>query len=108
MATKKHTITLPEEVAEEIRAEVGPGAFRAYVTRALERRRNRDRLGEWVERLECEYGPVTDAGLTAAEAERREIEQLADGRVMDGEPAPSGCRNAADGAEARAVRSSPP
>ncbi len=75
MATKKYTVTLPEELAEEIRAEVGPGAFSAYVTRAIERQREHDRLGELVARLEGEYGPVTDADLTAAEAERREIEQ---------------------------------
>ncbi|MGW5926359.1 hypothetical protein ACWF2L_08925 [Streptomyces anulatus] len=75
MATKKYTVTLPEELAEEIRSEVGPGAFSAYVTRAIERQREHDRLGELVELLEGEYGPVTDADLTAAEAERREIEQ---------------------------------
>lgn len=75
MATKKYTVTLPEELAEEIRSEMGPGAFSAYVTRAIERQRERERLGELVERLEGEYGPVTDADLAAAEAERREIER---------------------------------
>lgn len=47
MATKKYTVTLPEELAEEIRSEVGPGAFSAYVTRAMERQREHDRLGSW-------------------------------------------------------------
>ncbi len=75
MATKKYTVALPEELAEEIRAEAGPGAFSAYVTRAVERQREHDRLGQLVARLEGEYGPVTDADLAAAEAERREIEQ---------------------------------
>ncbi|MFG3528951.1 hypothetical protein ACGF8B_19675 [Streptomyces sp. NPDC047917] len=78
MATKKYTVTLPEELAEEIRSEVGPGAFSAYVTRAIERQRERDRLGELVGQLEGEYGPVTDADLAAAEVERREIEQWFD------------------------------
>ncbi|MEU8698679.1 hypothetical protein AB0C61_13555 [Streptomyces sp. NPDC048680] len=64
-ATKKYTVTLPEERAEEIRTEVGPGAFSAYVTRAIERQREHDLL-------EGEYGPVTDADLAAAEAERRD------------------------------------
>lgn len=76
MATKKYTVTLPEELAEAIRAEVGPGGFSRYVTQAIERRREQDRLGELVDWLEDEYGPVTDDELAEAEAERREIERL--------------------------------
>ncbi|MEV0905766.1 hypothetical protein [Streptomyces hokutonensis] len=74
MATKKYTVTLPEELAEEIRREVGSGGFSAYVTRAIERQREQDRLGELVDRLEKEHGAVTEAELAAAEAERRETE----------------------------------
>ncbi|MFD9423704.1 MULTISPECIES: hypothetical protein [unclassified Streptomyces] len=86
MATKKYTVTLPEELAEEIRGEVGPGAFSAYVTRAVERQREHDRLGELVERMEGEYGPVADVDLAEAEAERREIERLFDEREGGAEP----------------------
>lgn len=75
MATKKYTVTLPEELAEAIRAEVGPGGFSRYVTHAIERQREQDRLGELVDWMETEYGPVTDEELAAAEAERREIER---------------------------------
>ncbi|MGW2588874.1 hypothetical protein ACWCXC_01170 [Streptomyces sp. NPDC001515] len=75
MATKKYTVTLPEELAEEIRKEVGPGAFSAYVTRAIERQREHDRLGELVERLLEEHGPLTEAEEAAAEKERRDIER---------------------------------
>jgi Arc/MetJ-type ribon-helix-helix transcriptional regulator len=75
MATKKYTVTLPEELAEAIRAEVGPGGFSRYVTHAMERQREQDRLGELVDWLETEYGPVTEDELTAAEAERRQIER---------------------------------
>lgn len=107
MATKKYTVTLPEELPEEIRAEVGPGAFSAYVTRAMERQRERDRLGVLVHRLEGEYGPVTDADLAAAEAERCESERGVADRATDEGPAPPGRRDAADGAEAGTVRSSP-
>jgi Arc/MetJ-type ribon-helix-helix transcriptional regulator len=76
MATKKYTVTLPEELAEAIRAEVGPGGFSRYVTHAIERQRELDRLGELVDWLESEYGPVTEAEAAEAEAERREIERL--------------------------------
>ncbi|WP_407078015.1 hypothetical protein [Streptomyces sp. NPDC126499] len=73
MATKKYTVTLPEELAEEIRRQVGPGGFSAYVTRAVQRQREQDRLGELVEWMEEEFGPVGEEELAAAEAERREI-----------------------------------
>jgi hypothetical protein len=81
MATKKYTVTLPEELAEAIRAEVGPGGFSRYVTQAIERRREQDRLGELVDWLETEYGPVTEEELAAAEAERKEIERAHAERV---------------------------
>jgi hypothetical protein len=75
MATKKYTVTLPEELAEEIRSEVGPGGFSRYVTQAVERQRERERLHAAVDWWESEYGPVTDEELAEAEAERREIER---------------------------------
>ncbi|MCX4675085.1 hypothetical protein OG413_07065 [Streptomyces sp. NBC_01433] len=86
MATKKYTVTLPEELAEGIRGEVGPGAFSAYVTRAVERQREHDRLGKLVGRLEGEYGPVADADLAEGEVEPREIEQLFDEQGGGAEP----------------------
>lgn len=75
MATKKYTVTLPEELAEEIRSEVGPGGFSRYVTLAVERQRERERLHEAVDWWESEYGPLTEDELAEAEAERREVER---------------------------------
>ncbi|WP_327290291.1 hypothetical protein [Streptomyces sp. NBC_01198] len=75
MATKKYTVTLPEELAEEIRSEVGPGGFSRYVTQAVERQRERERLHEAVDWWETEHGPVTPEELAEAEAERKEIER---------------------------------
>lgn len=75
MATKKYTVTLPEELAEEIRSEVGPGGFSAYVSQAIERQRERDRLGELVVWMQEEGGPLTEEELAAAEAERRELDR---------------------------------
>ncbi|KUN89643.1 hypothetical protein AQJ66_04190 [Streptomyces bungoensis] len=75
MATKKHFVTLPEEPAEAVRAEVGPGGFSRYVTHAVERRREQDRPGELADWLEAGYGRVTEEDRAQAEAERREIER---------------------------------
>jgi Arc/MetJ-type ribon-helix-helix transcriptional regulator len=75
MATKKYTVTLPEELAEEIRSEVGPGGFSRYVTQAVERQRERERLRAAVDWWETEYGQITQEELAEAEAERREIER---------------------------------
>ncbi|MEV5412930.1 CopG family transcriptional regulator [Thermopolyspora sp. NPDC052614] len=75
MTTKKYTVTLPEELAEAIRAEVGSGGFSRYVARALERQHERDRLHEFVGWWELEHGPVSDEDLAEAEAERRDLER---------------------------------
>ncbi|MFF1905856.1 hypothetical protein [Kitasatospora sp. NPDC058218] len=72
--TKKYTVTLPEKLAEQIRAKVGPGEFSRYVTQAIEHQAERDRLNELVDWWESEYGPVPDEALREAETERREHE----------------------------------
>lgn len=75
MATKKYTVTLPEELAEAIRAEVGPGGFSRYVTQAVERQREREQLHEAVQWWESEYGEITEAELAEVEAEHRDLER---------------------------------
>ncbi len=84
MATKKYTVTLPEELAEEIRSEVGPGAFSAYVTRAIERQREHDRLGELVAWMQEKDGPLTEEEQAAADAELRDIERWFEERESGG------------------------
>ncbi|MEU5917560.1 CopG family transcriptional regulator [Streptomyces sp. NPDC047141] len=69
MATKKVTVTIPEDLLEEVRAEAGDQGLSAYVSEALRLRRDRDRLGELVGWLEEEYGPVTEEELAAGRAE---------------------------------------
>ena len=97
MATKKYTVTLPEELAEAIRAEVGSGNFSRYVTRAIEGQRERDRLHEAVRWWESEYGEVTEAELAEVEAEHRDLERRHEERAVDrsddpgqGTPEPAG------------------
>ncbi|WP_320778402.1 CopG family transcriptional regulator [Streptomyces sp. CRN 30] len=72
MATKKVTVTIPEELLEEIRSEVAERGMSAYVTEALRLKRDRDRLRELVDWLEEEHGPVTEDERAAA------LEELAD------------------------------
>jgi Arc/MetJ-type ribon-helix-helix transcriptional regulator len=76
MATKKYTVTLPEDLAQEIRRKVGPGAFSAYVTDAVRRKFENDKLGELVEWMLEEHGPLTEAQLAEADAEFRQFERI--------------------------------
>ncbi|MFI5619488.1 hypothetical protein [Streptomyces sp. NPDC051567] len=66
MATKKVTITLPEEVLEYIKERVDGRGVSAYVTAAVEHRVAMDKLGELSDLLEEEYGPLTEEELRAA------------------------------------------
>ncbi|CCA56812.1 hypothetical protein SVEN_3526 [Streptomyces venezuelae ATCC 10712] len=74
MATKKVTVTIPEDLLEEVRAEAAEHGLSAYVAEALRLRRDRDRLRELVDWLEEEHGPVTDAERTSALAELDEVD----------------------------------
>ena len=60
MASKKVTVTIPEDLLDEIRAEAAERGLSAYVAEALRVKRDRDRLVELVGWLEEEHGPVTD------------------------------------------------
>ncbi|MEW1846973.1 CopG family transcriptional regulator [Nonomuraea angiospora] len=72
MATKKITVTIPEELLEEIRTEAADRGLSAYFAEALRFKRDRDRLLELVNWLEEEYGPVTEDERAAA------VEELTD------------------------------
>jgi hypothetical protein len=55
---RKVSVSMPEELAEAVRARTGAGGFSRYVTEAVEREIRHDLLGELIEELEAEYGPV--------------------------------------------------
>jgi metal-responsive CopG/Arc/MetJ family transcriptional regulator len=74
MASKKVTVTIPEELLEEIRAEATERGLSAYFAEALRAKRDQDRLKELVAWLEEEYGPITEEELDAARAELAEID----------------------------------
>jgi len=51
---RKVSVSMPEAV----RARAGAGGFSRYVSEAVERGIRHDRLGELLDELEAEYGPV--------------------------------------------------
>ncbi|MDT0319625.1 hypothetical protein [Streptomyces millisiae] len=66
--SKKYSISLPENLAEAVRAHVGPGSFSAYVAEALEQRVAMDKLGEIVADFETDNDPLTREEVEAARA----------------------------------------
>ena len=63
-SSKKYSVSLPEDLAEAVRAQVGPGGFSAYVAQAIEQRVAMDKLRELVE----------DFGVDNDELTREEVE----------------------------------
>ena len=74
MATKKVTVTIPEDLLDEIRADAAERGLSAYVTEALRLKRDRDRLLELVDWLQEEHGPVTGDERAAALKELDELD----------------------------------
>lgn len=80
---KKYSVSMPEEVADEVRARVGKGSFSAYVTASVKRQIERDRLAELIDDYESEAGPIPQEHMDAVtkefdEAERRYTQWLAE------------------------------
>ncbi|GAB3740493.1 hypothetical protein [Microlunatus parietis] len=76
MASKKYSVSLPEELAEDVRARVGPGGFSAYIAAALEQQVAMDKLGELVADFEKNHDPLTEEEIEAA---RKELTHHRDG-----------------------------
>jgi hypothetical protein len=67
--TEKLSATVPKGLAAQIRERAGRGNVSAYVTHALMRQLEHDRLGDLVAELEQVHGPVTEDEVTVARAE---------------------------------------
>jgi post-segregation antitoxin (ccd killing protein) len=65
--TQKYSVTMPRDIAEAARARSGPSGLSAYVTAAVARQLERDKLNELIEASEAENGP---ADTTAVEEKR--------------------------------------
>ncbi|WP_030324184.1 CopG family transcriptional regulator [Streptomyces sp. NRRL B-3229] len=74
MATKKVTVTIPEDLLDEIRADAAERGLSAYVAEALRFKRDRDRLRELADWLQEEHGPVTDDENAVALDELEELD----------------------------------
>ncbi|MFG2027003.1 CopG family transcriptional regulator [Streptomyces sp. NPDC048825] len=76
MATKKVTVTIPEDLLDEIRADAAERGLSAYVAEALrfKRDRDQDRLLELVDWLQEEHGPVTEDEHAAAFEELEDLD----------------------------------
>jgi Arc/MetJ-type ribon-helix-helix transcriptional regulator len=57
---RKVSVSMPEELAEAVRARTGSGGFSRYVTDAVEERVRLESLDELLAELDAEYGPVPD------------------------------------------------
>jgi Arc/MetJ-type ribon-helix-helix transcriptional regulator len=72
---RKVSVSMPEELAEAVRTRTGAGGFSRYVSEAVERKIRHDLLGELIEELEAEYGPVPQELLEEARREWPDFEE---------------------------------
>jgi hypothetical protein len=56
---QKVSVSMPEDLATAVRERTGPGGFSRYVTEAVERSFSHDRLGDLLDELDAEFGPVS-------------------------------------------------
>ena len=75
MATSRITITIDEEVLDELKSRVAPGEVSSYVVDALRARLQRDPILELLENLDDLYGPLTDDEIEEGKVEWNEISQ---------------------------------
>lgn len=73
MPAQRITITIDEEVLNELRSRVGPGEVSAYVVNALRARLQKDPIMELLDKLDEMYGPLTDEEIAEGEREWAEM-----------------------------------
>jgi hypothetical protein len=57
---RKVSVSMPEELADAVRARTGAGGFSRYVTDAVSREFQHDLLGDLLDEFEAEYGPIPE------------------------------------------------
>ena len=66
---RKVSVSMPEELADAIKARTGAGGFSRYVTNAVDREFRHELLGELLDELEAIHGPVPQELLDEARRE---------------------------------------
>ena len=67
MAAARITITVDEDVLDELKSRVGPGEVSSYVVEALRARLRKDPILELLDKLDEMYGPLTDDEIAEGE-----------------------------------------
>ena len=57
---RKVSVSMPEELAEAVRARTGAGGFSRYVSEAVDREIRQDLLGDLAAELEAEFGLIPE------------------------------------------------
>lgn len=63
---RKVSVSMPEELAEAVRARTGSGGFSRYVTDAVEEQMRLNLLDDLSENLQAEFGPFDEDGVRRA------------------------------------------
>jgi hypothetical protein len=63
---RKVSVSMPEELADAVRARTGAGGFSRYVTDAVQEQVRLDLLDDLVADFEAEYGPIPEEHLREA------------------------------------------
>jgi Arc/MetJ family transcription regulator len=73
VAAQRITITVDEDVLNELKQRVGPGEVSAYVVEALRARLQRDPIMELLDKLDEMYGPLSDDDIEEGKREWAEM-----------------------------------
>lgn len=67
----KVSVSLPQDVVQEVRSRVGPREFSSYVAEAVEQRLRLQMLGEIVDDYVAKHGPISEDVAQEVDAEWR-------------------------------------
>jgi hypothetical protein len=73
MAATRITITVDEDVLDELKSRVGPGEVSSYVVEAIRARLRKDPILQLLDQLDEMYGPLTDDEIAEGEREWDEM-----------------------------------